>query len=115
MLYFYFTIFSQIFFLLLSRFCDFKTLRDRAGFGGHLKNKVDYLYLVQNDVHWTLLLFTHQALFIYVAFKNTYMNNQDSLAIGIETIVSARFVANMYFNYMMYFGKENYFSNGVFN
>ena len=45
-LYFYFTVLSQILFLFGSRFFNFQTLRERAGFGGHMRNKIDFLYFV---------------------------------------------------------------------
>lgn len=114
-LYFYFTIFYQMGFLVLTRCYHFNTLRERAGFGSNMRLKVDFLSFVKDDVHWMLLLFTHYSLFIYIiANKNHSLipGSIDGLLFGAVTL---RFLSNLYVNHMVYFSKTNYFKNGVFN
>lgn len=49
---FYLNFFSMLVFLVLSRCFKFRTLREKAGLGGNLRNTVDFLDFCQHDVHW---------------------------------------------------------------
>ena len=66
-------------------------------------------------MHWTLLFVTHQSLFIYVIYKNFEKGQHSVLDIIVEVMVIVRFISNMHVNHVIYFGKENFFANGVFN
>ena len=49
---FYFSIFALIIFLILSRFKSFRTLRERVGYGGNMRYKIDFLDFCKDDIHW---------------------------------------------------------------
>ena len=40
---FYFNFLSMLIFVILSRFYKFRTLREKAGLGGNMRNTVDFL------------------------------------------------------------------------
>lgn len=107
---FYFNIFSQIIFLVFSRFISFKTLRERAGYGARLRYKMDWLYFVKDDVHWFLIISSMMLLFIYVIiFKRSDSDQKDMRLIAF---VVSRFVSNMVVFYFVYLWKGNIFELG---
>lgn len=116
-MYFYFTIFAQIAFLLLSRCYVFNTLRERTGYGKNIKLKNDYLTIVKDDVHWMLLVLTNYGLFLFIVYQYgiTGEIKSSTTKIVITTVVSVRFLSNLYLNHMFFFSKTNLFKNGVFN
>lgn len=66
---FYLTILGIIVFLLFSRMVSFKTLRERAGYGGNMRYQIDFLDFCKNDIHWFLVMFTLTMLKIFSLFK----------------------------------------------
>lgn len=110
-LFFYFTIFAQMFFLTITKCFSFKTLRERSGFGGNLRYKIDFLFFVQHDIHWFLIIFALKALFIYMlVFKISNWGGKDYLLITVMTI---RFISNLVVLYVVYFWNKNIFEYGL--
>lgn len=69
---FFLTIVSTICFLITSRFISFKTLRERAGFGGRMRYEIDFLDFVKDDLHWVLI---SQTLIFLMLYANYYLKN----------------------------------------
>ena len=67
---FYFGIFGQIIFLLLSRCFSFKTMRERANLGGNMRYRIDFLDFVKDDIHYFLICFIEAMLYIYMNFHS---------------------------------------------
>ena len=49
---FYMNLFGVAFFLMISTFAQFKTIRDRMGLAGDLRDKIDFLKYASEDLHW---------------------------------------------------------------
>ena len=49
---FYFNILGVVFFLFIASFKKFKTIRDRLGFAGQDRKKMDFLTYCKEDMHW---------------------------------------------------------------
>ena len=49
---FYMNLFGVAFFLMVSTFAQFKTIRDRLGLAGDMRDKMDFLKYCQDDLHW---------------------------------------------------------------
>ena len=52
---FYYSIFSLVLLLFISRFATFRTIRERVGFGGNIRYKIDFLEYCKEDVHWFMI------------------------------------------------------------
>ena len=62
---FYFTVISTILFLIVSRCISFKTLRERAGYGGRMRYQIDFLDFVSGDIHWFVIIVSQIKLMIF--------------------------------------------------
>lgn len=60
---FYLNLFSVIFFLIISTFVQFKTIRDRKKLAGNMRTKMDFLRYAYDDLHWWQLWFTQLGLY----------------------------------------------------
>jgi len=49
---FYLNIISIVFFLAIASYKRFKSIRERLGFAGNLRKKVDFLNYCKEDIHW---------------------------------------------------------------
>ena len=49
---FYFNIISVVFFLAIAGCKKFKTIRERSGFAGNMRKKMDFLQYCKEDLHW---------------------------------------------------------------
>jgi len=49
---FYFNIIAVVFFLAIAGCKKFKTIRERSGFAGNMRKKMDFLQYCREDLHW---------------------------------------------------------------
>ena len=49
---FYVNILGIMFFLFVASFVQFRSIRDRLGFAGNMRTRMDFLRYCENDIHW---------------------------------------------------------------
>jgi hypothetical protein len=49
---FYLNMFGVVFFLFVSTFTQFKTIRDRLNLAGNMRKNLDFLRYASEDLHW---------------------------------------------------------------
>ena len=54
---FYLNLFGVVFFLMVSTYDQFKTIRDRLGLAGDMRDRLDFLKYCYDDLHWWQLWF----------------------------------------------------------
>lgn len=66
LLIFFFSILSQMIFLLVSRLVSFRTARERLDLGGNMRYRKDFLEFVKDDIHYTIIIISQFLLNIYM-------------------------------------------------
>lgn len=98
---FYLNIISVVFFLAIAGCKKFKTIRERSGFAGNMRKKMDFLQYVREDLHWWQAWFVQVML---VVSGLTFRTNK-GLTIGLSVsqtlvvlVLGAVLIRNLYFN-----------------
>lgn len=105
---FYLNLFGVVFFLLVSTVAQFKTFRDRMGYAGDLRKKLDFLKYAEEDLHWWQLWFCQIGL--YAAGLSFRINTDDSLGLSASQAATILLCGGV-LNKTFYFKPTFEFSN----
>ena len=97
---FYFNILAQIFFLVITRFAKFRTIRERLGYGGQKRYETDFLDFVKDDIQWFVIVFNQTCLFfaaLAYRMNQSYSIFQSFTLITMQLIIAIFVVAMMFF------------------
>ena len=101
---FFFSIFSQMLFLLMSRFASFRTIKERLELGGNIRYRRDFLEHVKDDVHYLMIAFVEIFLYIYVS---THRHHEISTRDKIDmALIGCHKSLEFFLIYMVYFKKH---------
>jgi len=98
---FYVNILGIMFFLFIASFVQFKSIRDRLGYAGNMRTRMDFLRYCENDIHWWYIWFCQVALYCAgLAFRTNTKNSLGLSASQALVILIAGLILNMtlYFN-----------------
>lgn len=77
---FYMNLFGVVFFLMVSTYVQFKTIRDRLGLAGDMRDRLDFLRYCYEDLHWWQHWFIQVGL--YLAGLTFRVNRDDALGLS---------------------------------
>ena len=77
---FYMNLFGVVFFLAVSTYVQFKTIRDRLGLAGDMRERLDFLRYCYEDLHWWQHWFIQLGL--YAAGLAFRVNRDDALGLS---------------------------------
>jgi len=97
---FYLNLFGVVFFLMVSTYAQFKTIRDRLGLAGDMRDRLDFLKYCYDDLHWWQLWFNQVGL--YAAGLSFRVNREDALGLsaaqaGVIIFCGAVLMKTIYF------------------
>lgn len=98
---FYLNLFSVVFFLIISTFVQFKTIRDRMNLAGNMRTKMDFLRYAYDDLHWWQFWFCQLGLYCAgLAFRTNEDKSLGLSASQVATILlcGACLLKTLYFN-----------------
>jgi hypothetical protein len=104
---FYCNFLSMLIFLLLSRIFKFRTLREKAGLGGNLRNTTDFLEFCQDDVHWITFQVTQVFVILIVKLmRQTCAHNTVKDPTWLFIPIFLRWMAQGIFLFIVYYTKR---------
>ena len=101
---FFYSIFAQMLFLLLSRFASFQTIKERLELGGNMRYRRDFLEHVKEDVHYLIIGLVELFLYIYVI---THLQSEQGSADTLDKILIGVHIAMQFILVFLVYFKKN--------
>ena len=100
---FYFNFLSMLIFLVLSRIFKYRTLREKAGLAGNMRNSNDFLEFCQDDIHWITFQVTQLCIIILIELIRSKDNREVHNHLWLYVPISIRWIVQSGFFYLIFY------------